>query len=154
MKAIVVLWAALSFGVALTLTAPVALAEQGAVPKVSIWSGVYTAAQGKRGEEVYSAGCAQCHGSRLNGAGHSDQPPSPAIAREGFLRKWTGQSVAELFVVVRSRMPSDNPGIFTDQQSVDAVAHMLAVSGLPAGDKELPSDPKALEGIVIEVKPK
>ncbi len=122
--------------------------------KLSVWSGVYTAAQNKRGEEVYSGGCAYCHGSRLNGAGHSDQPPSPAVAREGFLRKWSGQTVAALFVYVRTRMPSDNPGIFTDQQSIDSIAHMLAVSGLPAGDKELPTDPKALEGFVIELKPK
>ena len=31
---------------------------------------------------------------------------------------------------------------------------MFAVSEIPAGDKELPTDPKVLEGIVIGDKPK
>ena len=51
-------------------------------------------------------------------------------------------------------MPTDNPGTLTDQQAIDSIAHMFAVSDIPAGDKELPPDPKALEGIVIEMQPK
>jgi mono/diheme cytochrome c family protein len=122
--------------------------------RVSVWSGVYTAAQNERGEELQSGACAHCHGPRLNGAGQPDQPPSPAIARATFLRKWSGQTVAALFVYVRTKMPPDNPGSLTDQQSIDAIAHMFAVSNMPAGDKELPPDPKALAGIVIESQPK
>jgi len=122
--------------------------------KVSVWSGVYTTAQNERGEELHSGACATCHGLRLNGAGQPDMPPSPAIARATFLRKWAGQTVAALFVYVRTKMPPDNPGTLTDQQSIDAVAHMFAVSNMPAGDKELPPDPKALAGIVIEAQPK
>ena len=121
---------------------------------MSIWSGVYTKAQNERGEELYSGACAQCHGLRLNGAGQPDQPSSPAIARATFLRKWDGKTVAELFTYVRERMPTDAPGTLTDQQSVDSIAHMFAVSDIPAGDKELPSDPKVLEGIVIDAQKK
>jgi cytochrome c len=123
-------------------------------PKVSVWSGVYSAAQGKRGEEVYSGARASCHGLRLNGAGQPDMPPSPAIAGATFLRKWAGKTVAELFVYVHTKMPTDNPGTLTDQQSIDAVAHMFAVGNMPAGDKELPPDPKALASIVIEAQPR
>ena len=122
--------------------------------KVSVWSGVYTAAQNKRGEEVHSAACAQCHGLRLNGACQPDMPPSPAIARATFLRKWADQTVATLFVYVRTKMPPDNPGTITDQQSIDAIAHMFAVSDIAAGDKELQPDPKVLEGIVINAQKK
>ena len=122
--------------------------------KMSVWSGVYTTAQNKRGEEFYESACAHCHGQRLNGAGAPDQPASPAIARAGFLRKWAGQTVGALFVYVRTKMPPDNPGAYSDQDSIDAVAHMFAVSNMPAGDKELPPDPKALAGIVIEAQPK
>jgi mono/diheme cytochrome c family protein len=131
----------------------VLLAEPAAA-QTSIWSGVYTQAQNKRGEELYSGACAQCHGLQLNGAGQPDQPPSPAIARAGFLRKWNGKPVAELFAYVRKMMPTDNPGTLTDQQAIDSIAHMFAVSNIPAGGKELPPDAKALEGIVIEEKPK
>ena len=141
--------------VASALPTAVAMAQQeGAKAKVSVWSGVYTAAQNKRGEELYSGACAQCHGLRLNGAGQPDQPPSPAIAREGFLRKWAGKTVAELFVYVHTKMPPDNPGSLTEQQSIDAIAHMFAVSNMPPGDKELSSDSNALTGLVIETQPK
>jgi mono/diheme cytochrome c family protein len=120
--------------------------------KVSVWSGVYTDAQNKRGEELHSAACAQCHGLRLNGAAQPDQPPSPAIARVSFLRKWSGQSVAALFGYIRFKMPPDAPNTLTDQQTADAIAHMLAMSNIPAGAKELSSDAKALEGLVIEAQ--
>ncbi len=122
---------------------------------VSVWSGVYTAAQNKRGEELHAAVCVMCHGPRLNGAGQPEMPPSPAIARASFLRKWAGQNVAALFVYrashdaarqLRARSPTS--------RCIDAIAHMFAVSGMPAGDKELPLDPNALANIVIEAQPK
>jgi cytochrome c len=142
---------ALMIGVALACVTAIAGAQT--VKPVSVWSGVYTAAQNKRGQEFHADVCAMCHGPRLNGAGQSEMPPSPAIAGATFLRKWSGQSVAALFVIVRHTMPPDSPGTLTDQQSVDAIAHMLAVSGIPAGNRELPPDPKALANIVIEAKP-
>jgi mono/diheme cytochrome c family protein len=144
--------AALMIGAALACAA--AVAEAQTVKPVSVWSGVYTVAQGKRGEELHAAACAVCHGPRLNGAGQPEMPPSPAIARAPLLRKWSGQTVAALFVYVRHTMPPDAPGTLTDQQIIDSIAHMFAVSGMPAGDKELPVDLKALANILIEAQPK
>ena len=145
--------ASLIVGTSVAVTPSIAVAEQER-PKVSVWSGVYTTAQGKRGEEIHAGVCVRCHGSRLNGAGQPDAPPSPAIARAAFLQKWAGKTVAELFVYVRMKMPTEHPATLTDQESIDAIAHMFAVSEMPAGDKELPADPKALEGIVIQERPK
>ena len=51
-------------------------------------------------------------------------------------------------------MPPDAPGTLTEQQAVDAIAHMFAVSDMPAGEKELPPDVKALGNILIEAQPK
>ena len=143
---------ALMIGIALACVTAAAGAQ--VVKPVSVWSGVYTAAQNKRGQEFHADVCAMCHGPRLNGAGQSEMPPSPAIAGTTFLRKWSGQSVAALFVIVRHTMPPDSPGTLTDQQSIDAIAHMLAVSGMPAGNRELPPDPKALANILIDARPK
>jgi len=120
---------------------------------VSVWSGVYTDAQNKRGEEVHAGVCVMCHGQRLNGASQPEMPPSPAIARDAFFRKWTGANVAAIFVYVRSAMPPDAPGTLTAQQAIDAIAHMLAMSGIPAGSRELPPDANALANIVIDAKP-
>jgi cytochrome c553 len=137
---------------ALGCAAAVAGAQTG--KPVSVWSGVYTSAQNKRGQELHAAVCVMCHGPQLNGAGQPEMPPSPAIARAALLRKWSGQSVAALFVVVRHTMPPDAPNTLTDQQTIDSIAHMFAVSGMPAGDKELPVDQKALANILIEAQPK
>ena len=136
-------------GLALACVAAVASAQT-----VSVWSGVYTAAQGTRGEELHAAVCVMCHGRQLNGAGQPEMPPSPAIARASFLRKWSGRTVGALFVYVRHTMPTDAPGTLTDQQAVDAIAHMFAVSAIPAGDRELPPDPKVLSNIMIEAQAK
>ncbi len=124
-----------------------------AVKPLSVWKGVYTAAQNKRGEEIHASVCVMCHGYALNGAGQPEMPPSPAIARAAFLRKWSGSNVAALFLYVRQTMPPDSPGTLTDQQALDAIAHMFAVSNMPAGNQELPLDPKSLANIVIEAQP-
>ena len=137
-------------GVAFACVAAAAGAQT--VKPLSAWSGVYTAAQNKRGEELHADVCVMCHGRRLNGAGQAEMPPSPAIAGDTFLRKWAGKNVAALFTIVRHTMPTDSPGTLTDQQAADAVAHMLAVSGMPAGNRELPIDPKALANIMIEAQ--
>jgi mono/diheme cytochrome c family protein len=139
------------FAIGAIASGTAAFAEGG---KVSIWSGVYTAAQAKRGETVHAGSCTSCHGTRLNGAGQPDMPPSPAIAREGFLRKWAGKPVSELFVYVRTKMPPDTAGSLTEREAIDSIAHMFAVSNIPAGDKEMPSDEKALTDFVIEAQPK
>jgi mono/diheme cytochrome c family protein len=146
---------AIAFGATVILVAN-GLAQQAALPegKSSIWSGVYTKAQDERGAKVHKANCVSCHGSRLNGAGEPDMPSSPAIARESFLRKWNGRNVAELSEYVRTKMPPDTPGRLNDQETVDSIAHMFATSNIPAGDKELPTDPKALESLVIELQRK
>ena len=140
----------LVIGVALALAAVVAGAQT--VKPVSVWSGVYTAAQNQRGQALHADVCAMCHGPWLNGAGQSEMPPSPAIAGTTFLRKWAGRNVAALFLYVRQTMPTDTPGTLTEQQTLDAIAHMFAVSKVPAGDRELPLDLKALANIVIEAQ--
>jgi len=144
--------AAFLAGAALACAAAAAAAQ--AVKPVSVWTGVYSAAQNQRGEEVHASSCVMCHGPRLNGAAQPEMPPSPAIAGAALLRKWAGANVAALFVVVRKTMPPDAPGTLTDQQAIDAIAHMLAVTGMPAGNRELPPDLKALGNILIEAQPK
>lgn len=137
--------------VAVALACIAAVAGAQTVKPLSVWSGVYTAAQNQRGEALHADVCAMCHGERLNGAGNPEMPPSPAIAGTSFMRKWSGRTVAALFLYVRQTMPPDSPGTLTDQQALDAIAHMLAVNKMPAGDKELPADIKALANIMIEV---
>jgi mono/diheme cytochrome c family protein len=145
---------AIATGAALSLVSAIGMAQQAADGKRSIWSGVYSKAQAERGEKAYKGSCASCHGPKLNGAGEPDMPPSPAIARDGFLRKWSGKSVAELSEYLQKAMPPDRPGQLSAQESADVIAHMFAVSNIPAGNNELQPDDKSLANILIEQKPK
>jgi quinoprotein glucose dehydrogenase len=119
----------------------------------SIWSGVFTAEQAERGKAFHLGVCAKCHGDRGDGAGEPDQPQAPAIARASFLRKWDGQSLATLFEYIRGTMPPDNPASRSDQQYIDALAYMLAMTNVPPGDSELPPDPAVLDYIMVGPKP-
>jgi quinoprotein glucose dehydrogenase len=128
-----------------------AFADDDAADSVrSIWDGVFTDAQAKRGQAAYTGPCSRCHGSKLDGA--QDEPdmlPSPPVADAKFLRRWDGRSLAVLFEYTHATMPSNNPGFLTHQEVVDVIAYMLAVSGAPTGSAELPPDTQALARILI-----
>ncbi len=120
--------------------------------KVPVWGGIYTKEQAARGMQVLRGSCAACHGTRGDGASEPDYPTTPAIARASFLRKWDGRTVALLFTYVKATMPLQNPGSLSDQQYVDVLAHMLALSNIPAGEKELVANPEALAGFLIKLQ--
>jgi mono/diheme cytochrome c family protein len=116
----------------------------------SIWDGVFTDAQAERGRTAYTGPCDRCHGSNLDGAAvDPDMLPAPPVAGPKFLRKWDGRSLAALFDYTRATMPTNNPGFLTNQELVDIIAYMLAVSAAPPGDDELRGDPQTLAQIVV-----
>lgn len=128
-----------------------AAASAGAQPTASIWDGVFTVEQARRGQTAYTGPCDRCHGYKLDGA--SDDPdmlPAPPAAGPKFLRAWEGRSLAALFEYTQQTMPANNPGFLTKQELVDVIAYMLLVSGAPAGDTELGAAPHDLGRIVIE----
>jgi polar amino acid transport system substrate-binding protein len=127
--------------------APGAVAQTGAA---TIWDGVFTAEQSRRGQLAYTGPCDRCHGYKLDGAADDpDMLPAPPVAGAKFVRKWNGRSLAALFEYTRAAMPSNNPGYLSDGEVADIVAFMLASSGAPAGEVELPSDSQSLTAIVI-----
>ncbi len=120
----------------------------------SVWEGVFTEAQANRGRGVYPGACGGCHGRRLNGAPDDpDMVSTPPLARAKFLRDWEGRSLATLFEYTRATMPESNPGSMTDEEYIDVIAYMLSVSGMPAGDDELRTDPQSLARTVIRQQP-
>lgn len=116
----------------------------------SVWDGVFTEQQARRGEAVYTGACAFCHGRRLNGAPDDpDMRSTPPLARARFLRVWEGRSLATLLEYTRARMPEDNPSSLTEQEYVDVIAYMLTVGGMPTGDDELQPDLQRLARVLI-----
>jgi len=117
----------------------------------SVWDGVFTEAQAKRGQAVYPGPCGTCHGRRLNGAPDDpDMRSTPPLARARFLRVWAGRSLATLFEYTRATMPAGNPASLTDEEYVDVIAYMLSVGGMPAGDEELQPDLQSLALVFIQ----
>lgn len=116
----------------------------------SVWDGVYTTEQAKRGEVLYANNCASCHGSALGG-GES----APPLTGGEFMANWSGLTVGDLFDRIRISMPADRPGHLSREQNADILAFMLNVSQFPAGKAELDHRTEVLKQIRIESqKPK
>jgi mono/diheme cytochrome c family protein len=119
-----------------------AVAAHGQTPPRSVWAGVYTDEQAKRGEALYKAHCATCHLDSLRGA--ESAPPLVGLA---FASAWEGAPLADLFERMRTSMPSDAPGTLSRQQNADILAYMLHVAEIPSGPVALPGETRALEQI-------
>jgi S-disulfanyl-L-cysteine oxidoreductase SoxD len=119
-------------------------------PERSVWDGVYTAEQAKRGEALYANNCASCHGSALGG-GES----APPLSGGEFFANWNGLTLGDLFDRVRVSMPADRPGRLSREQNAEVLAFMLNVNQFPAGKTELAHQSEVLKQIRFEAeKPK
>lgn len=132
----------------------------GAQALTSVWAGVYTDDQAKRGETLYKQECASCHGDALEGNGQSERAERlaralPPLSGDVFKGNWNGRPLSDLFDKMRRTMPRDEPGKITLKQNADILAYMLKFDEFPAGKAELPSDPSLLTETIFEaVKPK
>ena len=113
--------------------------------KRSVWDGVYTAEQAKRGQARYNQQCASCHGDTLMG-GES----APPLAGGEFLSTWNGLTAGELFDRTRTTMPQNKPGSLSREANAEILAYMLSVNQFPAGKADLPQSSEALREIRID----
>lgn len=119
-----------------------ALSLTGQSPQTrSVTEGVYSAEQAARGQQLYKAQCAQCHGSALEGTIGSP------LAGDSFLSNWSAHPLANLVDKIQKTMPFNLPGSLTRQQSMDLGAYILQVGKFPAGQTELSG--AMLTGIVF-----
>jgi mono/diheme cytochrome c family protein len=109
----------------------------------TVWSGVYNAAQAKRGESLSVQKCVICHGEELLGN------EAPGLVGPDFLGHWYAQTVWELLDRIKTTMPATTPGTLSLQESADVLAYVLNVNGFPTGDKELSFDKEGLNQIRI-----
>ena len=103
----------------------------GAQGRISIWDGVYTDAQAKRGHVPYMQSCSMCHGADLSGS--FEMPP--LVGR--FMPYWSGSTLDVLFDYVSTAMPMHNPGALSAGANTDIVAFILKSNDIPSGSKEL-----------------
>jgi mono/diheme cytochrome c family protein len=114
-------------------------------PQHSVWDGVYTEEQAKRGEQLYVQRCASCHGDKLSG-GES----APPLAGGQFLSNWNGLTLDVLFERIRITMPTDNPAKVTRPAKADILAYVLSMNRFPSGKAELQYKAELMKEILIE----
>jgi hypothetical protein len=104
-------------------------------------SGVFTAAQADSGQDLYGSTClGGCHSL----SSHRGLE---------FRLHWEGHPVFELFQLINDKMPNDDPGSLSSKESLQLVAYLLKVNGMPAGKDALSSDAATLKKIKIEMPP-
>jgi mono/diheme cytochrome c family protein len=111
----------------------------------SVWDGIYTTEQAKRGQARYNEQCASCHGDMLNG-GES----APPLAGGEFLSNWNGLTVGDLFDRTRSTMPQSKPGSLSREANAEILAYVFSMNQFPAGKSDMPQASEVLKEIKVE----
>jgi len=110
----------------------------------TIWNGVFSSTQAKRGEAIAGRRCAACHSADL--AGGQDGPP---LVGSDVLQAWSGTSAGDLFDRIRTTMPADAPQSLSAQDTADILAFIFSQNKCPPGEQDLPSEVDALKHIQI-----
>lgn len=109
----------------------------------SVSDGVYTAEQATRGQAVYKAQCANCHGDTLIGRN------VPSLTGDDFIANWNSGPLLDLSNKIRLTMPKNNIIRLTPQEVADVLAYILQVDKFPAGRTELSVTEAALKQMTL-----
>jgi cytochrome c len=125
----------------------------------TIWSGIYSEAQARRGEEAYNVQCAYCHQPDLsggffdNGTGRAPALAGPKAFDSSFVDRWRDQTVGEFIATIAATMPQTKPASLPVQTYIDIATFVMSKNGVPAGAADLPADVPTLQEIAIVPKP-
>ena len=113
--------------------------------QASVWDGIYSAEQARKGEALYRQECASCHGEKLEGRGQA-----PPLTGSDFTMDWNGMTLDDLFEKMQTSMPADQPGHLSREQNATLLAFILSANQFPAGASELSTDSERLRQIRFE----
>ena len=113
-----------------------AAAAAGPAESRTVLAGVFTSPQAERGAQRFQQVCASCH--------------SPAeFSGPVFQRIWTDRPVGELYQIISTMMPQNDPGGLSAQEYTDIISYLLQQNGYPTGEVELPPDPDFLNHVIF-----
>jgi cytochrome c len=136
-----------------------ATARLDAQPPRTVWSGIYSEAQARRGEDAYKVQCAYCHQPDLtggffdNGTGRAPALAGPKAFDSSFVDRWRDQTVAEFIATIAATMPQNKPASLPVETYIDIATFLMSRNGIPAGMADLAADVPTLQGISITAKP-
>ena len=96
----------------------------------SVWDGVYSSDQAERGQKVYDATCARCHGSDLTGG------RARPLVGESFVRDWGGLTLDSVLTRAKT-MPPGAAGSLAEDRYLDILAYVLSKNDFPTGTGDL-----------------
>jgi mono/diheme cytochrome c family protein len=111
-----------------------------APPPRSARGGVYTAEQAREGMAIFEQQCSRCHSAQ--------EYRSPR-----FQTKWTSRTLHELYLVISTTMPFDQPASLQPRQYAELISFILEVNGFPPGPIALGWEEKALAAITLDPPP-
>jgi S-disulfanyl-L-cysteine oxidoreductase SoxD len=118
----------------------------GAQPARTVWDGVYTEEQAKRGAALYFERCVHCHGATLSGAVDG----AASLTGQTFYGNWNGVTLDLMLDRVRTTMPVDKPSSLSRQQTADLLAFVFSVNKFPVGKAELPRQAEMLSLVTFK----
>lgn len=113
----------------------------------SQWDGIYTADQAMRGEKLYQEKCSTCHGSDVLGT-----EMAPSLSGGDFSKNWDDLTIGDLFELIHTSMPQNDPGSLSTQQVADILAFLLSKGEYQPGQTELPAKADQLKAIKFLAK--
>jgi cytochrome c len=121
----------------------------------TVWDGVYSDAQARRGEQLFKTECSYCHKEDLSGGFFDDGlGRAPALAGKrafdsSFVDRWDGSTLADLVSTIAATMPQKRPASLTLENYLDVASYVLSKNDVPGGTADLPGDVAALGRIAI-----
>ena len=104
---------------------------------VSVLDSVFSVIQVERGTKTYEEACGECH-----------MPEQ--FTDSSFMIAWQGQTVFDLFDLIKKTMPYERPSSLRNRVYVDILAYLLNLNGVPAGSTDMPSSSRILKQIRID----
>lgn len=118
----------------LVFGAPDAVQAQQALPPT------YSDSQALRGREWFVSVCQACHETK-------------DMTSPDFKVKWAGRTAFDLFEIISTTMPEEEPGTLTQRTYVDIVAYLMQLNGVPAGTTALAAEQSALSSTRLTFVP-
>jgi mono/diheme cytochrome c family protein len=123
-----------SVSVFILLLISVPAIAQPQAPLKTILDGVYSEVQAARGQAMYTAVCASCHGNALEGVS------APELKGDRFIERWREGTLDGIYNFIRQRMPPGRAAAATaipDNDYLDIVTYILKGNDYPAGAADL-----------------